>query len=166
MKKMLLLLVLCVYGCLPFPAAAQEQEYVITEAELIQLEKISENLQISRQNLLLQANALTERLKAQELKANSLTEKLQQAESTANSLNSQLQTERQTLKRLRQSYNAYEKEAARQIADQQAIIDKQKDKLHRRTITIIILSAVLLIIGVITGMKYAVKLKFSLFRPP
>ena len=152
MKKMLLLLVLCVYGCLPFPAAAQEQEYVITEAELIQLEKISENLQISRQNLLLQANALTERLKAQELKANSL--------------NSQLQTERQTLKRLRQSYNAYEKEAARQIADQQAIIDKQKDKLHRRTITIIILSAVLLIIGVITGMKYAVKLKFSLFRPP
>ena len=166
MKKMLLLLVLCVYGCLPFPAAAQGQEYVITEAELIRLESISENLKISRRNLLLQASDLTERLKAQELKANSLTEKLQQAESTANSLNSQLQTERQTLKRLRQSYNAYEKEAARQIADQQAIIDKQKDKLHRRTITIIILSAVLLIIGVITGMKYAVQLKFSLFRPP
>ena len=165
MRKSVLFL-LSVFCFFLFPVAAQEPEYVITEAELTQLESISENLKVSRQSLQSQANALTERLKVQELKANSLTEKLQQAESTANSLNSQLQTERQTLKALRQSYNKSEQEAAETIAEKQALIDEQKDKLHRRTITIIILSAVLLIIGVITGMKYAVKLKFSLFHPP
>lgn len=165
MRKSVLFL-LSVFCFFLFPVAAQGPEYVITEAELIQLESISENLRVSRQNLLSQANALTERLQAQELKASSLTEKLQQAEQTANSLNSQLQTERQTLKALRQSYNKSEQEAAETIAEKQALIDEQKDKLHRRTITIIILSAVLLIIGVITGMKYAVKLKFSLFHPP
>ena len=166
MKKMLLLLVLCVYGCLPFPAAAQEQEYVITETELIRLESISENLKISRQNLLLQASDLTERLKMQENKAKNLTEKLQQAEQTANSLNSQLQTERQTLKALRQSYNKSEQEAAETIAEKQALIDEQKDKLHRRMITVIILSAILTIIFFGIGMKYFLKFKFSLFRPP
>nr|DAF30563.1 MAG TPA: AmiB activator [Herelleviridae sp.] len=147
-----------------FPAAAQEPEYVITETELTQLEKISESLQISRQNLQSQANALTERLKAQELKASGLAMSLRQAESTAKSLSGQLQTERKSLKHLRQSYNAYEREAAQQITTLQAVIDKQKDKLHRRMITIIILSAVLLIIGVIIGMKYFLKSKFSLFR--
>ena len=166
MKRMFLLFVLSALCCLRFQVAAQGQEYVITETELMQLEKISESLAISRQNLLLQANALTERLKAQERQAKILAASLQQAESTANSLNSQLQTERQTLKTLRQSYNAYEREAAQQIAAQQAIIDKQKDKLHRRTITIIILSTILLIIGAITGMKYFLKFKFSLFHPP
>nr|DAQ86349.1 MAG TPA: type I restriction enzyme R protein [Caudoviricetes sp.] len=166
MKKMLLLLVLCVYGCLPFPAAAQEQEYVITEAELIRLESISENLKISRQNLLLQASNLTERLRAQESKAKSLTEKLQTAESTANILRSQLQTERASLNALRKSYNKFEQEAASRIAEKQAIIDKQKDKLHRRMIAVIILSAILTILLFTIGMKYFLKFKFSLFRPP
>ena len=166
MKKMLLLLVLCVYGCLPFPAAAQEQEYVITETELTQLESISENLKISRRNLLLQASDLTERLRVQEKKAKALAVSLQQAESKANALNSQLQTERATLKALRQSYSAYEREAAETIAEKQALIDEQKDKLHRRMITIIILSAALILIGVATGIKYFVKFKFSLLHPP
>jgi hypothetical protein len=160
MKRSFLLFVLLVFCFFLFPAAAQGQEYVITETELMQLEKISESLAISRQNLLLQANALTERLKAQERQAKILAASLQQAEITANSLNSQLQTERQTLKTLRQSYNAYEREAAQQIAAQQAIIDKQKDKLHRRMIAIIVLSAVLIIIGLATGMKYFLKSKF------
>ena len=166
MKRSFLLFVLLVFCFFLFPVAAQGPEYVITETELIQLESISENLKISRQNLLLQASDLTERLKAQEKKAKSLTEKLQQTESTANTLNSQLQTERASLKALRQSYNAYEKEAAETIAKQQAIITKQKDKLHRRMITVIILSAILTILLFIIGMKYFLKFKFSLFRPP
>ena len=166
MKRMFLLFALSVLCCLLFPAAAQERLYTVTETELIRLERISENLKISRQNLLLQASDLTERLKMQENKAKNLTEKLQQAEQTANSLNSQLQTERQTLKALRQSYNAYEREAAETIAEQQAIINKQKDKLHRRMITVIILSAILTIIFFGIGMKYFLKFKFSLFRPP
>ena len=121
---------------------------------------------MSRQNLLLQASALTERLKAQGLKASSLAAKLQQAENTANSLNDQLQTERQTLKTLRQSYNKFEQEAASLIAGQQAIIDKQKEKLHRRMITIIVLAGIITMIAFAIGMKYFLKYKFSLFYPP
>lgn len=166
MKRMFLLLVLSALCCWLFPAVAQERLYTVTETELTQLESISQSLAISRRNLLLQASDLTERLKAQEKKAKSLTEKLQQAESTANTLNSQLQTERAALKALRQSYSVYEKEAAETIAKQQAIITKQKDKLHRRMITIIILSGILIMIGLVTGMKYFLKVKFSLFRPP
>ena len=166
MKRSFLLFVLFAFRFFLFPAAAQGPEYVITEAELIQLESISEHLQMSRQNLLLQANDLTERLQAQERKASSLTEKLQQAENTANNLNSQLQTERQTLKTLRQSYNKFEQEAASLIAEQQAIIDKQKDKLNRRMITIIVLAGIITMIAFAIGMKYFLKYKFSLFYPP
>nr|DAI00096.1 MAG TPA: SECRETED 45 KDA PROTEIN CYCLE, PEPTIDOGLYCAN, CHAP, CELL [Caudoviricetes sp.] len=166
MKRMFLLFVVSVFCCLLFPAVAQERLYMVTETELIRLESISENLKISRQNLLLQASNLTERLRAQESKAKSLTEKLQTAESTANILRSQLQTERASLKALRQSYNTYEKEASETIAKQQAIINKQKDKLHRRMIAVIILSAILTILLFTIGVKYFLKYKFSLFRPP
>ena len=166
MKRPFLLCVLCFYGCLPFPAAAQEQEYVITETELTQLESISENLKISRQNLLLQTSSLTERLRGQEKKAKTLAVSLLEAESKVKNLNSQLQTERETLKALRQSYNAYELEAAETIAEKQALIDEQKDKLHRRMIAVIILSAILTLILFAIGAKYFLKYKFSLFHPP
>ena len=166
MKKMFLSFVLSAFCCLPFPAAAQAPEYVITEAELIRLESISENLKVSRQNLLLQAKVLAERLKAQERQAKVLAESLQQAESKANTLNSQLQTERASLKALRQSYSVYEREAGETIATQQAIINKQKDKLHRRMIAVIMLSAILTILLFTIGAKYFLKYKFSLFHPP
>jgi len=166
MKRNFLLFVLSLFCFLRFQVAAQERRYTVTEIELMQLENISKNLRISRQKLQSQASSLTERLRVQESKAKTLTEKLQQAESTANSLNSQLQTELQTLKVLRQSYTTYEQEVTQRIANQQAIIDKQKDKLHRRMITIIVLSAALIIIGFATGIKYFVKFKFSLLHPP
>ncbi|MFC1239700.1 hypothetical protein ACFGOO_09765 [Treponema vincentii] len=166
MKSMFLLFVLSALYCLRFQAAAQERLYTVTETELIRLESISESLARDRQSLLLQASDLTERLKAQESKAKSLTEKLQKAESTASNLRNQLQTERESLKALRQSYNAYEKEAASLIAGQQAIIDKQKEKLHRRMITIIVLAGIITMIAFAIGMKYFLKYKFSLFYPP
>jgi M24/M37 family peptidase len=171
MKRMFLLFVVSVCCCLPFPVAAQERQYTITETELTQLEIISESLARDRLNLQLQANSLTERLRAQERqaktlavslqqaeqKANSLTERLraqerqaktlavslQQAEQEAKALNSQLQMERASLKDLRTSYNKSEQEAAATIAEKQALIDEQKDKLHRRMIAVIILSTVL-----------------------
>ena len=166
MKRNFLLFVLSLFCFLRFQVAAQERLYMVTETELTQLENISKNLRISRQKLQSQANDLTERLRAQESKAKTLTEKLQQAESKVKTLNSQLQTELQTLKVLRQSYTTYEQEVTQRIANQQAIIDKQKDKLHRRMITIIVLSAALILIGVATGIKYLVKFKFSLLHPP
>ncbi|UTC50812.1 hypothetical protein [Treponema sp. OMZ 855] len=143
MKRMFLLFALSVFCCLLFPAAALEQQYAITETELIRLESISENLAISRQNLLLQASGLAERLRAQESKAKTLAASLQQAEKTANTLNNQLQTERDTLKNLRTSYNKSEQEAAETIAEKQALIDEKKDTIHRLTITVIMLSTAL-----------------------
>jgi len=171
MKRTFLLYALAAVCCLCLPVAAQERQYTITETELTQLERISENLAISKQNQQLQANSLTERLRAQERqakalavslqqaeqKANSLTERLraqerqaktlavslQQAEQKAKALNSQLQMERASLKDLRTSYNKSEQEAAETIAEKQALIDEQKDKLHRRMIAVIILSTVL-----------------------
>ena len=164
MKRMFLLFVVSVFCCLPFPAAAQEREYVITETELIRLESISENLRINTQNLQFQANDLTERLKAQESKAKSLTEKLQKAESTASDLRNQLQTEQATLKNLRTSYNKSEQEAAETIAEKQALIDEQKDKLHRRMITIIILSSIISMIIIAIVVKWFIKGKLSFLR--
>ena len=143
MKRTFLLYALAVCCCLPFPVAAQERQYTITETELTQLERISESLAISKQNQQLQANSLTERLRAQERQAKALAVSLQQAEQKAKALNSQLQTERVSLKDLRTSYNKSEQEAAKTIAEKQALIDEQKDKLHRRMIAVIILSTVL-----------------------
>lgn len=143
MKRTFLLYALAVCCCLPFPVAAQERQYTITETELIELERISESLAISKQNQRLQANSLTERLRAQERQAKVLAVSLQQAEQKAKALNSQLQMERASLKDLRTSYNKSEQEAAETIAGKQALIDEQKDKLHRRMIAVIILSTVL-----------------------
>ena len=143
MKRTFLLYALAVCCCLRFQAAAQERQYTITETELTQLERISESLARDRLNLQLQANSLTERLRAQERQAKTLAASLQQAEQKAKALNSQLQMERASLKDLRTSYNKSEQEAAETIAEKQALIDEQKDKLHRRMIAVIILSTVL-----------------------
>ena len=143
MKRMFLLFVVSVFCCLLFPVAALEQQYGITETELTQLESISQSLAISRLDLQSQASGLAERLKAQESKAKTLAVSLQQAEKTANTLNNQLQTERDTLKNLRASYSAYEKEAMQKMAEMQTVIDKQRRKIHRLTITVITLSTVL-----------------------
>ena len=159
-----LLFVLSVFYCLCLPVAAQQLQYTITAEELTQLENISESLAISRQNLLLQASGLTERLKAQESKAKSLTEKLQKAESTASDLRNQLQTERASLKNLRTSYNKFEQEAASRTAEKQALIDEQKDALHRRMIAIIILSGLLIMIVVAIVVKWFIKGKLSFLR--
>lgn len=166
MKRMFLLFVLSALCCLRFQVAAQERLYTVTETELIRLEIISQDLAKDRRNLQSQANSLTERLKMQEKKAKSLATSLQQAENKAKRLNNQLQTERETLKALRQSYSAYEREAAETIAKQQAIINEQKDTLHRRMIAVIILSAILTILLFTIGVKYFLKYKFSLFQPP
>ena len=166
MKRTFLLYALAVCCCLPFPVAAQERQYTITETELTQLERISESLARDRLNLQLQANSLTERLKAQERQAKTLALSLQQAEQKAKALNSQLQMERASLKGLRTSYNKSEQEAAETIAEKQALIDEQKDKLHRRMIVIITLSGVLALMIFAMAAKYFLKYKFSLFHPP
>ena len=166
MKRTFLLYALAVCCCLPFPVAAQERQYTITETELTQLERISESLARDRLNLQLQANSLTERLGAQERQAKTLAVSLQQAEQKAKALNSQLQMERASLKDLRTSYNKSEQEAAATIAEKQALIDEQKDKLHRRMIVIITLSGALALMIFAMAAKYFLKYKFSLFHPP
>ena len=166
MKRTFLLYALAVCCCLPFPVAAQERQYTITETELTQLEIISESLARDRLNLQLQANSLTERLKAQERQAKTLAVSLQEVEQKAKALNSQLQTERASLKDLRTSYNKSEQEAAETIAEKQALIDEQKDKLHRRMITIIILSGIISMVIIAIVVKWFIKGKLSFLRPP
>ena len=166
MKRTFLLYALAAVCCLCLPVAAQERQYTITETELTQLERISENLAISKQNQQLQANSLTERLRAQERQAKTLAVSLQQAEQKAKALNSQLQMERASLKDLRTSYNKSEQEAAETIAEKQALIDEQKDKLHRRMIVIITLSGALALMIFAMAAKYFLKYKFSIFHPP
>ena len=166
MKRTFLLYALAVCCCLPFPVAAQERQYTITETELTQLEIISESLARDRLNLQLQANSLTERLKAQERQAKTLAVSLQEVEQKAKALNSQLQMERASLKGLRTSYNKSEQEAAETIAEKQALIDEQKDKLHRRMIVIITLSGALALMIFAMAAKYFLKYKFSIFHPP
>ena len=180
MKRTFLLYALAVCCCLPFPVAAQERQYTITETELTQLEIISESLARDRLNLQLQANSLTERLKAQERQAKVLAERLraqerqaktlavslQEVDQKAKALNRQLQMERASLKDLRTSYNKSEQEAAATIAEKQALIDEQKDKLHRRMIVIITLSGALALMIFAMAAKYFLKYKFSIFHPP
>ena len=153
MKRTFLLYALAAVCCLCLPVAALGQEYAITETELIELERISESLAISKQNQQLQANSLTERLRAQERQAKVLAVSLQQAEQKANVLRSQLQTERASLKDLRTSYNAYEKEAMQKMAEMQTVIDKQKGKIHRLRITVITLLTALIGVVVFTLVK-------------
>ena len=162
MKRMFLLFVVSVCCCLPFPVAAQERQYTITETELIELERISESLARDRLNLQSQASGLAERLRAQESKAKTLAASLQQAENKANTLNNQLQTERASLKDLRTSYNAYEKEAMQKMAEMQTVIDKQKGKIHRLRITVITLLTAL--IGVVVFALVKLK-RFFPFLP-
>ena len=160
MKRTFLLYALAVCCCLPFPVAAQERQYTITETELTQLEIISESLARDRLNLQLQASSLTERLKAQERQAKTLAVSLQEVDQKAKALNSQLQMERASLKDLRTSYDKSEQEAAETIAEKQALIDEQKDKLHRRMIVIITLSGALALMIFAMAAKYFLKYKF------
>jgi hypothetical protein len=180
MKRTFLLYALAAVCCLCLPVAAQERQYTITETELTQLEIISESLARDRLNLQLQANSLTERLKAQERQAKVLAERLraqerqaktlavslQEVDQKAKALNSQLQMERASLKDLRTSYNKSEQEAAETIAEKQALIDEQKDKLHRRMITIIILSGIISMVIIAIVVKWFIKGKLSFLRPP
>ena len=162
MKRTFLLYALVVVCCLCLPVAAQGQEYAITEPELIELERISQDLARDRLNQQLQASSLAERLKGQENKAKALAMSLQQAEQKANVLRSQLQTEREILKDLRQSYNAYEREAMQKMAEMQTVIDKQKGKIHRLRITVITLLTAL--IGVVVFALLKLK-RFFPFLP-
>ena len=162
MKRTFLLYVLAVVCCLCLPVAAQERQYTITETELIELERISESLAISKQNQQLQASSLAERLRAQERQAKALAMSLQEVEQKANALRSQLQTERETLKLLRQSYSAYEREAMQKMAEMQTVIDKQKGKIHRLRITVITLLTAL--IGVVVFALLKLK-RFFPFLP-
>ena len=166
MKRTFLLYALAAVCCLCLPVAAQERQYTITETELIELERISESLAISKQNQQLQANSLTERLRAQERQAKTLAVSLQEVDQKAKALSSQLQMERASLKDLRTSYNKSEQEAAETIAEKQALIDEQKDKLHRRMITIIILSGIISMVIIAIVVKWFIKGKLSFLRPP
>lgn len=150
MKRFFLFL-LFVFCFLVFPLAAQEAEYIITETELIRLEKISENWETNRRNLLLQVQSLKTRL----------TEALTKSET----LNRQLQTEQETLKNLRQSYNEYEDGVSLEREAKTKQIEKLEKQGYRLKLALVILSCVLglLILGSIGFLILKMKLKLGRF---
>ena len=138
---------LFVFCFLVFPLAAQETEYTITETELTRLEKISENWETNRRNLLLQVQSLKTRL----------TEALTKSET----LNRQLQTEQETLKNLRQSYNEYEDGVSLEREAKTKQIEKLEKQGYRLKLALVVLSCILgfLILGSIGFLILKMKLK-------
>ena len=167
MKSLFLLFCLLVCSCFlsVFPAAAQEAVYTVTETELIELENILQTLQTNRQKQQLQVLILQERLKEAHSKAKSLQATLNKAEAKAKDLTSQLQTERTALTDLKASCTTYEQENTAALKAKQTEIDELKTSLYRRTIALVILSA-LLVGGVLfTVFKWYLKGKLRLFPP-
>lgn len=140
-----LLFVFCFFVC---PVVAQETEYTITEAELIQLEKISESWETNRRNQQLQAQNLKTRL----------TEALTKSEALKN----QLQTERETLKSLRQSYAEYENGVNMELETKAIQIEKLEKQGYRLKLSLVIVSCILgfLILGCAMFFILKMKLKF------
>lgn len=139
---------LFVFCFLVFPLVAQETEYTITEAELIQLEKISESWETNRRNQQLQAQNLKTRL----------TEALTKSEALKN----QLQTERETLKSLRQSYAEYENGVNMELETKAIQIEKLEKQGYRLKLSLVIVSCILgfLILGCAMFFILKMKLKF------
>ena len=146
MKRSFLFLCLFVF-CFSV-LAAQEAEYTIKETELTRLEKISENWETNRRNLLLQA---------QSLKA-----KLNEALTKSEALNRQLQTERGILKILRQSYAGYENGVNMELELKTKQIEKLKKTEYRLKLSLVIVSCILgfLILG--CAMFFILKMKLKL----
>ena len=144
MKRRFLFL-LFVFCFLVFPVAAQE--YTITEAELIRLEKISESWETNRRNQQLQVQSLKTRL----------TEALTKSET----LKSQLQTERETLKNLRKSYAEYENGVNMELELKAKQIEKLKKQGYRLKLSLVIVSCILgfLILGGTVFLILKMKLK-------
>ena len=139
---------LFVFCFLAFPLAAQETEYIITETELMRLEKISESWETNRLNQQLQAQNLKTRL----------TEALTKLEA----LKSQLQAERETLKSLRQSYAEYENGVNMELELKAKQIEKLKKQGYRLKLSLVIVSSILtlLILGSAVFFILKIKLKF------
>ena len=136
MKKKAFLFLLFASCFLVFPLAAQEAGYMVTEAELLRLEKISESWETSRRDLLLQVHSLQARLK--------------EVLRTSTELNEQLKTEREVSKSLRTSFGEYERETAAEIQQKQIQIDKLKEEKHQYAVAglcAVIGALFLLIIG-------------------
>ena len=128
-----------------FLSAAQAQEYRITEAELTQLEAISNNWEKNRQTLSSQVQSLKARL--------------QQAEKLSKTLTEQLQVEQATLNDLRQSYSAYEKEVA-QLKETLSTekLQHQRTRVQRNKLLLALIGGSVLILGFIV-LKFIVRLK-------
>ena len=147
MKRFLLLFVFAFF-CSSFLLVAQEVEYTITEAELLRLETILENLETHKRN--------------QQLQVRSLKMRLSEALTKSESLNSQLQTEREILKNLRQSYAEYEREVDIKMQEYESLIEKLTTKLHKAKSTIMIVSCLFafLLLSNIIFFIFKMKLKF------
>ena len=136
------------FFCLSFPLVAQVAEYTITEAELLRLEKISENLETHKRN--------------QQLQVRNLKTKLTEALNKSENLSNQLQTEQETLKSLRQSYAEYERGVGIKVQEYKDLIDKLKTKLHKAKSTIVVISCFFAFLILINIIFFVLKMKLKI----
>ena len=128
-------------------SAAAQTRYTITEAELLQLESISENWELNKQSLQSQVR--------------NLKTELNEARKLSENLNAQLRTERETSNTLRQSFDAYAKEAAQIQANLEAEkLAHAKTKNQRN-----ILFFTLVFIVIATCGTVAVKVLIRVYKP-
>ena len=136
------------FFCLSFPLVAQVAEYTITEAELLRLEKISENLEIAKRN--------------QQLQVQSLKTRLTKALNKSENLNNQLHTERETLKSLRQSYAEYERGVGIKVQEYEGLINKLNVKLHKAKTKIVIVSCLFAFLLLSNVIFFVLRMKLKL----
>ena len=143
-KKLLLLF--CVFVCVS-AALPAETQYTITEAELTQLENISENWDRNKQSLQSQVR--------------NLKTELSEARMLSENLNAQLRTERETSNALRQSFDAYAKKATQIQASLEAEkLTHQKTKNQRNILFFTLVFIVLAAVGTV-----AVKVLIRVYKP-
>ncbi len=148
MKK--LVLFLCVYLFSSFQLVAQ-QEYIITEKELIELEEICQNLQgINR---------------TQEKQISGLKVNLKKAQKLQQSLTGQLEAQKKISTALQKSYTVYEKEQDAILTKKQKKIEQLKETVYRRTLALFIAIGIIVCFGVALLVKLYLKGKLKIPVP-
>ncbi len=132
--------------------AQAESEYIVTEAELIKLEQISQHWEMQTQKHL----STVQSLKAQLLKVES---ELKKSEMRSKLLNTILEEERTKLQNLQTSYAKLESDLLIEIDDLK--LEQTKDKIKKQNLwtAVIILSSIVALFGAYLIFKIVAKFK-------
>ncbi len=142
-----------------------QQEYIITERELIELETICQNLQGINQTQEKQIYGLNMSLQKAKRQAANLKTALQKAQKLQQNLTTQLEAEKKASTDLLKSYNKYEKEQDAILTKKQKRIEGLKETVYRRTLALFIAIGIIACFGVALLVKLYMKGKLKIPFP-